>query len=115
MKNKLLIAIALSWCTITYGQLTGEKYIPGDYASIAMAADTLNFYGVGPGGVTFNVEMGYLETITAPIVITATGTSGNPIVFQQVSPTKSTLSNPMVRRTDIGSVTTTAWKPRGMV
>jgi hypothetical protein len=113
MKNKLLIIIIMFWGSVTYGQLTGIKYIPGDYATLDMAVDSLNFYGVGTGGVTFNLEMGYSEDITAPIVITATGTAGNPISFQQGAPTKSTLSNPLVRRTDIGSVTTTALEAQG--
>ena len=38
--------------------------------------------GVGSGGVTFNVAAGYTET-AANLIITATGTSSNPIVFQK--------------------------------
>ena len=39
--------------------------------------------GVGSGGVTFNVAAGYTQTLTGKIVITATGTAGNPIIFQK--------------------------------
>ena len=64
-------------------QLTGLKNIPGDYASIAAAVTDLNAQGVGAGGVTFNVNPGYAETITARINLTATGTLADPIVFQK--------------------------------
>ena len=66
----------------TYAQLTGTKTIPGDYATIAAAITDLNTVGVGSGGVTFNVAAGHTET-SANLIITATGTSSNPIVFQK--------------------------------
>ena len=58
-------------------QLSGPKYIPGDYATVTAAIAALNGAGVGAGGVTFNVAANYTETITATLSITATGTSGN--------------------------------------
>ncbi|MFL5752582.1 MAG: beta strand repeat-containing protein, partial [Bacteroidia bacterium] len=64
-------------------QLTGVKNIPGDYATLAMAIDTLNAQGVGAGGVTLNMIFGNPET--APVggyAITATGTAANPIIVQ---------------------------------
>jgi hypothetical protein len=64
-------------------QLTGTKNIPGDYATIAAAITDLNTQGVGAGGVRFDVAAGYTETITARLNITATGTSGNPIIFEK--------------------------------
>ncbi len=66
----------------TFAQLTGTKTIPGNYASILAAITDLNSLGVGSGGVTFNVASGYTET-AANLIITATGTASNPIVFQK--------------------------------
>ena len=63
--------------------LTGIKTIPGSYATIQAAVADLNSNGVGTGGVIFNIAAGYTETLTAPIVLTATGTLANPIIFQK--------------------------------
>jgi hypothetical protein len=66
----------------SFAQLTGIKTIPGDYATIAAAITALNSSGVGSGGVTFNVAAGFTET-ASNLIITATGTSANQIVFQK--------------------------------
>jgi hypothetical protein len=63
-------------------QLTGAKTIPGSYATLAAAITDLNAQGVGTGGVTFNIAAGYTET-AANLLITASGTAANPIVFQK--------------------------------
>jgi hypothetical protein len=63
-------------------QLTGNKTIPGSYATLATAIADLNAQGVGAGGVTFNIVAGYTET-AANLLITASGTAANPIVFQK--------------------------------
>lgn len=78
----LFIAIAF---TTTNAQLTGIKTIPGSYATLAAAITDLNTNGVGSGGVTFNIAAGYTETFALPTdgLITATGTSANPIIFQK--------------------------------
>ena len=62
-------------------QLSGIKTIPGTYASLTAAVADLNAQGVGGSGVTFNIAAGYTELLTARLDITATGTSGTPIVF----------------------------------
>lgn len=108
--------IALSWCAITYGQpISGIRYIPSaNYGTIAIAVDSLNTRGVGTNGVIFNVAPGHTEDITSPILLTATGTAVNTIVFQMGSSGKSLLtSNPLVRRSDIGSVMTQALEAQG--
>jgi hypothetical protein len=63
--------------------LTGVKTIPGSYSSLAIAIADLNASGAGTGGVTFNVASGYTETLTTGLVVTATGTLSNPIIFQK--------------------------------
>lgn len=82
------IRAGLTWADVTPaaggGPLTGTKTIPGDFATIKMAVDTLNFWGVGSGGVTFNVAAGYAETAPdSGYVITASGTAPNQIKFQK--------------------------------
>ncbi len=69
--------------TLSFGQLTGVKTIPGDYATVQAAVVDLNAQGVGAGGVIFNVAAGHTETLTGRIVMTATGTLANPITFQK--------------------------------
>ncbi|NWG27955.1 MAG: choice-of-anchor D domain-containing protein, partial [Ignavibacteriaceae bacterium] len=89
----------------SFGQLSGTYTIPGTpFATIKAAVDSLNLVGVGTGGVTFNVTAGYTESITAPITITATGSAGNAIVFQK----SGAGANPLVTRTDVGTIATSA-------
>jgi hypothetical protein len=85
MKNLLLLFLALFLANATIAQLTGIKTIKatgGDYATFTAAVNDLNSSGVGAGGVTFNVDAGFVSVENCP-VITATGTSANPIVFQK--------------------------------
>lgn len=88
--------------------LTGTKTIPGTYSSIQAAVADLNLNGVGTGGVIFNIAAGYTETLTAPILVTATGTVVNPIVFQRDPSTTGV--NPLITSftgTQLASSTTT--------
>lgn len=66
-----------------YAQVSGVKTIPTDYASITAFVTDVNTNGIGAGGVTLNVPAGYTETLTARIVMTATGTAANPIIIQK--------------------------------
>ncbi len=77
-----------------FSQLTGIKTIPGDYTTITSAVNAINTSGVGVGGVTFNIDRGYTETITATISLTATGTVANPIIFQRDPGTSG--ANPLI-------------------
>ena len=74
--------IAIVFAQSSNAQLTGTKNIPGNYATLSAAINALNSQGVGTGGVTFNVDAGFTSTEDCPI-ITATGTSGNQIIFQK--------------------------------
>jgi hypothetical protein len=82
----LLIGIMFITCSLAQ-PLTGVKTVGsgGDYATIEAAITALNASGVGPGGVSFNVVAGHTETFTSPTkgIITATGTSSDPIVFRK--------------------------------
>jgi hypothetical protein len=88
MKKSTLACIILMWLSLAaIGQLplTGIKTIPGDYPSLEMAINALNNYGVGAGGVTFNIAAGFVDTLssTANGRIITTGTEADPIVFQK--------------------------------
>ena len=93
MKTMLhvLLAIVLILCigvSITNAQLTGIKIIAssgGDYTSISAAITALSTSGVGSGGVEFDVPANWTETFGSPTAgnITATGTSGNPVLFKK--------------------------------
>jgi len=112
--NEGHISSALSGSQATNaGTLSGIKYIPGDYASIALAVSDLNASGVlgGGGGVIFKVDSNYTESITAPIIIqsTGSGTASDPVVFEK----RGVGSNPLVTRTDAGSITTTSLGAQG--
>ncbi|HPS63438.1 MAG TPA: hypothetical protein PLK82_10280, partial [Bacteroidales bacterium] len=88
--------------------LTGTKTIKtsgGDYSSFTAAISALNDFGVGTGGVTFLVDAGLVTIEDCPI-ITATGTSSDPIIFQK----SGTGANPLIRAT--GS---TAMRDAGIV
>ncbi|MGA2822610.1 MAG: hypothetical protein ABSE72_03695, partial [Bacteroidales bacterium] len=82
MKKFYLIISIFFICHTSFGQLSGIMTIPGDYPSISAAITALNASGVGSGGVTFNVAAGYTET-ASNLIITATGTLANPILFQK--------------------------------
>ena len=96
--------------SITYGQLTGTKTIPGNYSTISAAISALNSQGVGAGGVTFNVSAGFTETIAARLNLTATGTAANPIVFQK----NGVGSNPKITAYTGGTATPASAIPNGI-
>lgn len=95
MRKLLLFLAALFLMQMSFGQLSGTKTIPGDYASIQAAIAALNAQGVGSGGVTFNVAANYTETfsaLNAGLITTTTSSASNPIVFQK----SGSGSNPLV-------------------
>lgn len=76
--------------------LTGIKTIPGNYASIQNAIDSLNTYGVGTGGVNFQIAAGQVFNLTSntfALKITTSGTIANPIVFEKSGPGENPLLN----------------------
>jgi hypothetical protein len=66
MKRLLLFLIAVIGSSISFAQLSGNKYIPGsggpdDFPTIAAAIQALNSNGIN-GPVIFNIAAGYTET-----------------------------------------------------
>lgn len=80
--------------------ISGVKNIPGDFGSIAAAVNALNSHFPGEGGVTFQVAAGHTEQSTSDILLTASGTATRPIIFKK----HGTGANPLVTRTDAGTV-----------
>jgi len=91
--------------------LVGIWTIPGNFATIQAAIATLNFRGVGVGGVTFNIAANYTETFTSsdgglinytcnPLFYSS---STNPVVFQK----SGTGANPLVTAFTPGTSTST--------
>lgn len=94
VRRKIITVLIVLFSSGVFGQLTGIKTIPGNYASVTAAVADVNTVGVGSGGVTFNVAANYTETITATISLAATGTAANPIVFQKDPATSG--ANPLI-------------------
>ena len=107
-KTTILLVLFLSSVGLN-AQVSGVKTIPTDYATIAAFVADVNTLGVGIGGVTLNVPAGYSESTTAPILLTATGTAVNTITIQK----SGTGADPIVSRTDAGTVTTTTLGGQG--
>ncbi len=83
MKHLFITTSMLFWAIITFGQLTGIKNIPGDYANLEVAINDLNLQGVGPGGVTLNLVAGNPQTAPAGgYVITASGNPNSPVLIK---------------------------------
>jgi hypothetical protein len=88
MRKFYFLLTAIVCGLVSNAQLSGPKTIPGDYATITAAVTALNTSGVGPGGVTFNVNAGHTETAPAGGIVMGSATLNassvaNPIVFQK--------------------------------
>lgn len=103
MKNRI---IAISLLLISFNvsaQLSGTKTIDkngsgaNNYTSFTAAISALNTQGVGGSGVTFNVSAGQFF-VEDTLVLTATGTSAMPVVFQK----SGTGANPVIYSTKKG-------------
>jgi len=106
-RNLFLVIIVLTlFCSTVLGQLSGEKHIPGDYATLTNAITDLNSLGVGSGGITFSIAAGFTETITSTLSVTATGTAANPVVFRKDPVTIG--ANPVVTAYVLGTFTPTS-------
>jgi hypothetical protein len=110
--RKYLLLLSLLFCMqISFAQLSGTITVGTGktYATIALAITDLNAQGVGAGGVTFNVDAGHTESTTSDLLITATGTAGNEIIFQK----SGGGANPKITRTDGGSNSTSSLSALG--
>jgi len=105
MRKLFLFLLLALWTFASTAQLSGTYTVGagGDYGTIAAAITDLNTQGVAAPGVTFNVAAGHTESTTATLVVTATGTATAPIVFQK----SGAGANPLITRTDAGTVGTT--------
>lgn len=84
-KTGFLLILLLSAGVASAQPLTGVKTIKtsgGDYSSFTMAIQALNANGVGSGGVSFEVDAGFVAFENPP-AISGTGTAANPVVFRK--------------------------------
>jgi hypothetical protein len=92
----LLVLFAAVFSLTSAQPLSGIKTIPGDFANLQTAVDSLNVLGAGTGGVTFQVAAGQIFNLTAntfALKITATGTAASPIVFEKTGSGANPLLN----------------------
>jgi hypothetical protein len=75
-----------------------------NYTSLLEAVNALNVGILGTSGITIKVAAGITEQISAPIVISNTGTSTKPI--QIIKDPSTSGANPLITRTDAGSIST---------
>lgn len=82
---------------------TISVFVPGDYASLSEAISWLNTQAISDSYV-INVNASYTETVTEPILLTATGSASCSITIQK----HGVGANPIITRTDTGTINTTA-------
>jgi trimeric autotransporter adhesin len=86
---KKLLALFIVSLFFYYGfaqPLTGTKTIKttgGDYSSFTTAIAALNANGVGTGGVIFNVDAGFIDSVSNLIISDTTANFSNQIIFQK--------------------------------
>ena len=109
-KTLLLISFFLIVNNFVKAQaLSGVKTIDpaglgaNNYVSFSSAIDSLNKYGVGTGGVTYNVAADATFAETKPLVLRATGTAANRIVFQKSGTGANPIINPVFGSIATGS------------
>ena len=85
LKSLMMFLTALFIGHSMTGQISGVKYIPGDYPTIASAIGAINALGVGRDGVAFHIAANYTETFQnlTDGLITATGTAEDQIAFRK--------------------------------
>ena len=107
----LFFLMLVSFSQNSFAQLSGNYTIPGaSFATVKAAFDSLNLAGVGSGGVTFNVNADYTESISdSVLILTATGTVSDPIIFQK----SGVGANPIITRTDAGTKATSSFGGQG--
>ena len=118
IRGLAFILIMLFSFVFSYGQaLTGTKTINpvgGDYPSVFAAIADLNANGVGTGGVTFNIPAGLIFNEKDSLVITATGTASNPIVFQKTGSGRNPIiASDYAGSYPLGTATSTAFNAHG--
>lgn len=100
----MFLVVVSSLCLKVSAQpLAGIKTIKssgGNYLNFTSAISDLNINGVGTGGVTFKVDAGAVFN-EANILLTASGTAANPIIFIK----EGTASNPLIKGTGVNSST----------
>ncbi len=82
---KLIFSFLLLFATnMVQAQLTGTRTIPStNYPSVKIAVDSINLYGVGAGGIIYNITPGHYERTTGNIAVLINTSSSNSITFRK--------------------------------
>ncbi|MBK6507158.1 MAG: hypothetical protein IPG02_16240 [Ignavibacteria bacterium] len=90
----VLLLLSLTLNSPSFGQLSGTRTIPTDYATIALAVQDLNIQRVGGGGIVFNVLAGHTENTSNILISIGVNqpTSTRPVTFKKIG----TGSNPLI-------------------
>lgn len=97
----LLVSLILILGIFTSLCATVSVYVPADFSTLAEAITWLNSQMINDSYV-INVNAGHSETVTTPILLTATGSSSFSISIQKYGDG----ANPIITRTDTGSINT---------
>jgi len=92
----VLLVLILGVCSTL--SATVSIFVPTDYANLSEAVTWLNSQTINENYVVY-VSAGHSETITSPILLTASGSEGCSITIQKYG----TGANPVITRTDTGS------------
>ncbi|MCX7954843.1 MAG: T9SS type A sorting domain-containing protein [Bacteroidales bacterium] len=78
----LVLSVFFVYINALFSQLSGTKYVPTDYPTLADAINALNTQGVGSGGVIIVIENGNNQIApSGGYVLTASGTADDPIII----------------------------------
>ena len=92
-RRLFILYVVLVFSQQGHSQLSGNYFVPGSYPSISAAVSDLNLQGIS-GPVIINIQAGLIETSPAGgLVLTASGTSVNPITFQKIGPGPNPIIN----------------------
>ncbi|PKN73640.1 MAG: hypothetical protein CVU50_02690 [Candidatus Cloacimonetes bacterium HGW-Cloacimonetes-3] len=114
MKKKITLFMFLlimlgTMSTLMYGTVTKTVAATGaDFTTLAAAVTWLNGQTIDDNFV-IDVTPGHTESVTAPIILTATGTSSFSITIQKATAG----ANPIITRTDSGSSSTSTFGGQG--
>ncbi len=109
MRKIIFLLCAVFISMLVSAQETKTLGVDAGYETMVAAFSTLNTNGPGANGIIVQVPAGYTESITADLVLTATGTLSAPITFQKTG----TGANPLITRSDAGLLATTTLGGQG--
>ena len=105
MKKQTLLPVFLVLVLGVFSSLsaTVSVFVPTDYPTLTEAIGWLNSQTINEDYV-INVNAGHTESVTAPITLTASGSASGSITIRK----DGEGANPVINRTDSGTISTSA-------